>query len=148
MHFCVISARRATKPAGIRDIFGVQSQLLAAGVSPTWYVDEASLKDYQALGLQAVCGGKLTPSRNKALNDAAKKKKLCVQLSDDISAWEYRHGDRAAERSDAAANAAHAAAERFVVSPVAAAQFLVAKMRASAGPKLAGTSDAHAENSW
>lgn len=115
---------------------------MAAGASPTWYVDEASLKDYQALGLQAVCGGKLTPARNKALDDAVKQKKICVQISDDIAAWEYRHGDRAADRSDEAANAAHAAAECFVLSPVAAAQFMVSKMRASPSsprPKLAGT---------
>ena len=28
-------------------------------------------EDYKALGLKAVVGGKLTPSRNKALDDAA-----------------------------------------------------------------------------
>ena len=29
------------------------------------------MEDYKALGLKAVVGGKLTPSRNKALEDAA-----------------------------------------------------------------------------
>lgn len=134
-HFGVVSARRATKPEGVRDIFMVQSQLLEAGVTPTWYVDEASLKDYRALGLRAVVGGKLTAARNKALHDARTKGKACVQLSDDISAWEYRDGPRAKDRTDDAVNAAFAAARRYVVSPVAAARFILAKMRAAAEPR-------------
>jgi len=140
-HFCIVSARRATKVEGIRDIFMVQSQLLDAGVTPTWYVDAESLKDYRALGLKAVVGGKLTPSRNKALKDANRMGKACVQLSDDISAWEYRHGKRATSKTDDACNAAHAAAKRYVVSPVAAAQFICAKMRGCTEekkPKLGG----------
>jgi len=134
-HFCIVSARRATKVEGVRDIFMVQTQLVEAGVTPTWYVDAESLKDYQALGLRAVVGGKLTPSRNRALKDAKSKGKVCVQLSDDISAWEYRAGNKAAERTDDAVNAAHAAAKRFIVSPVAAARFMLAKMRSVEGPK-------------
>jgi hypothetical protein len=134
-HFCVISGRRATKLEGIRDIFCVQSQLLDAGVTPTWYVDEASLQDYRGLGLKAVVGGKLTPARNKALEDARRLGKICVQISDDISAWEYRHGKMAAERTDDAMNAAWKKAQRFIVSPVAAARFLLAKMRGVDGPK-------------
>jgi hypothetical protein len=138
-HFCVVSARRATKLEGIRDIFMVQSQLVDAGVTPTWYVDEQSLKDYQKLGLKAVVGGKLTAARNKALLDARKKGKVCVQLSDDISAWEYRFGKRAENRTDEALNAAHAAAKRFIISPVAAARFILAKMRADEDkPQLGG----------
>ncbi|CAE7610369.1 unnamed protein product, partial [Symbiodinium pilosum] len=138
-HFAVVSARRATKLEGVRDIVSVQMQLQEAGVTPTWYVDAESLEDYKALGLKAVVGGKLTPSRNKALNDAAASKKICVQLSDDISAWEYRHGKKAAERTDDAMNQAYAAARRFIVTPVAAARFIVAKMRASdEKPKLGG----------
>eukprot|EP00931_Biecheleriopsis_adriatica_P119373 TRINITY_DN94601_c0_g1_i1.p1 TRINITY_DN94601_c0_g1~~TRINITY_DN94601_c0_g1_i1.p1 ORF type:complete len:608 (-),score=165.05 TRINITY_DN94601_c0_g1_i1:51-1874(-) len=134
-HFCVVSARRATKLEGVRDIFMVQTQLIEAGVTPTWYVDADSLKDYQALGLRAVVGGKLTPSRNKALKDAKSKGKVCVQLSDDISAWEYREGEKATERTDDAVNAAHAAARRYIVSPVAAARFMLAKMRSADSPK-------------
>ncbi|CAJ1343759.1 unnamed protein product [Effrenium voratum] len=138
-HFCVVSARRATKLEGVRDIFTVQTQLVEAGVKPTWYVDEESLAQYKALGLHAVVGGKLTQARNKALEDAKSSGKICVQLSDDISAWEYRHGERASEKNDKAANAAHAAARRFIVTPVAAARFIAAKMRASAEkPKLGG----------
>ena len=51
--FCVVSVRRAKKLKGIREIFTVQCQFEAAGITPTWYVDEESLKDYQALGLKA-----------------------------------------------------------------------------------------------
>ncbi|CAE8589110.1 unnamed protein product, partial [Polarella glacialis] len=140
-HFCVVSARRATKIEGVRDIFMVQSQLLEAGVTPTWYVDEDSVGDYKALGLKAVVGGKLTPSRNKALEDARRLNKVCVQVSDDISAWEYRDGEKAAARDDTLMNAAHAAAKRLIVSPVAAASFILAKMRGvpeDRKPKLGG----------
>jgi len=108
---------------------------MEAGVTPTWYVDEASLKDYRALGLKAVVGGKLTAARNKCLKDASRLGKVCVQVSDDISAWEYRHGKRAKQRSDDLQNAAHAAAQRYIVSPVAAARFILAKMRGALGPK-------------
>lgn len=138
-HFCVVSARRATKLEGVRDIVAVQTQLQEAGITPTWYVDAESLEDYKALGLKALVGGKLTPSRNKALDDAAARKKICVQMSDDIAAWEYRHGERASNKTDDAMNKAHALAQRFIVTPVAAARFIVAKMRASPDkPKLGG----------
>merc|ERR1719174_2726818 len=113
----------------------VQTQLVDAGATPTWYVDEDSLKDYQALGLKAVVGGKLTAARNKALQDAHRLGKVCVQCSDDISAWEYREGANVKVRSDDAMNAAHAAAQRFIVPPVAAARLILAKMRAADGPK-------------
>jgi len=106
-----------------------------AGVTPTWYVDADSLQDYKSLGLQAVVGGKLTPSRNKALKDARSKGKVCVQVSDDISAWEYRDGKKATERTDDAVNAAHHKARRYIVSPVAAARFILAKMRSAENPK-------------
>lgn len=140
LHVGIVSARRATKLEGVRDILMVQSQFEEAGLSPTWYVDEASLKDYKALGLTAVVGGKLTPSRNKALADAKKLGKVCVQASDDITAWEYRDGESAKVRTDDAMNAAHAAAKRLIISPVAAARFMVAKMRGCEGakPKLGG----------
>merc|ERR1712050_398481 len=114
---------------------GVQTQLVEAGTTPTWYVDQESLQDYQALGLKAVVGGKLTEARNKALQDARKLGKVCVQVSDDISAWEYREGKPAKERSDDANNAAHAAARRYIITPVAAAKFITAKMRSADDPK-------------
>jgi len=134
-HFCIVSARRATSLQGVQDIFMVESQFKEAGVTPTWYVDEGSLKDYRKLGLKAVVGGKLTAARNKCLKDASRMGKVCVQASDDISAWEYRHGPRAAERTDDAVNKAYAMAQRFILSPVASARFILAKMRAAPGDK-------------
>lgn len=80
-------------------------------------------------------GGKLTAARNKALKDASRMGKACVQASDDISAWEYRHGKQAKERTDDAVNKAHAAAKRYILSPVAAARFILAKMRGADGDK-------------
>mmetsp|Transcript_60640 Transcript_60640/g.130146 ORF Transcript_60640/g.130146 Transcript_60640/m.130146 type:complete len:501 (-) Transcript_60640:185-1687(-) len=141
LHFCIISARRASSIDGMKSIAGVQAAFMSAKVVPTWYVDEASLEDYRGLGLKAVVGGKLTPSRNKALHDAFRMKKACVQVSDDISTWEYRHGPQAESRDDDACNAAYEAAKQYVVSPVAAARFILAKMRGvSEGvpPKLGG----------
>jgi len=142
IHFCVVSARRADKPEGLKDIATTQALLKCGGAEATWYVDAESLADYKKLGLKAVIGGKLTPSRNKALEDARKQGKYCVQLSDDIGWYEYMHGKTAVEKGDDACNAAYAAATRFSVSPVAAARFLIAKMRgattAKCGPKLAG----------
>ena len=138
-HFCVVSARRAGKVEGVKDIFTVQTQLLEAEVTPTWYVDEDSLEEYRSLGLKAVVGGKLTPARNKALDDANKAHKICVQMSDDISGWEYRDGPRASSRDDRELNEAWAQARRLLVSPVTAARFIVAKMRAAPEkPKLGG----------
>lgn len=142
-HFAVVSARRASKPEGVADIFTVELKCKEAGVTPTWYVDKDSLQDYRRLGLNAVVGGKLTEARNKALTDASKKGKLCVQVSDDISMWQYTHGKPAAVRGDDEMNLAHKIAHRFVVSPVAAAKFIAAKMRGAVtkdgrGPKLGG----------
>ena len=129
LHFCVISARRASSFPGLGDVFVVQRQLQEAGVDPTWYVDAESVTDYRALGFKVKVGGKLTESRNKALQDAKKLGKVCVQLSDDISGWVYMDGPQAKERTDDACNAAHSAARRIVCSPLAAARFMLAKMR-------------------
>lgn len=139
-HFCVISGRRASKLEGIRDIYTVHRQFKDAGVTETWYVDAESVQDYKKLGLKVVVGGKLTEARNKALDDAAKLGKICVQASDDISAWVYREGPNAKDRTDDALNAAHNAAVRYIVTPVAAARFILAKMRGVEGkqPKLGG----------
>eukprot|EP00746_Dinoflagellata_sp_MGD_P004723 gnl/MRDRNA2_/MRDRNA2_109134_c0_seq1.p1 gnl/MRDRNA2_/MRDRNA2_109134_c0~~gnl/MRDRNA2_/MRDRNA2_109134_c0_seq1.p1 ORF type:complete len:661 (+),score=170.52 gnl/MRDRNA2_/MRDRNA2_109134_c0_seq1:91-1983(+) len=134
-HFAVVSARRAKDLKGVQDIYTVQSLIEHGGVTPTWYVDDNSVDDYKALGLQVVKGGKLTPSRNMALKDAAAKGKICVQVSDDISVWEYRDGKRATEKGDDAVNAAHKKSKRYIISPVAAAQFVIAKMRSAEGPK-------------
>lgn len=140
LHVGIVSARRASKLEGVRDICMVQCQFEEAGVCPTWYVDAESLTAYKALGLKAVVGGKLTAARNKALSDAKRLGKVCVQVSDDISMWEYRDGAPAKQRTDDACNKAHAAARRLIVSPVTAARFIVAKMRGaeSPNPKLGG----------
>jgi len=127
-HFCVISARRTNTPEGVKDVLNVESQFKAMGVQPTWYVDEASLQGYQGLGLTAIVGGKLIPARNLALEDASAVGKVCVQVSDDIARWDYYSGDDK-QKTLAEANAAAKRAERYQVSPVAAAQFILAKMR-------------------
>jgi len=145
-HFGVISARRASGLSGIRGIVNVQSRLLAAGIRPRWYVDGPSLGDYKQLGLDAVIGGKLTPSRNRALRDASKLKKACVQISDDVSGWEFLNSDLDATALRRIGNAemirqANAAktSSQIAVSPLAAARFLLAKMRAAEGqPHLGG----------
>lgn len=128
-HFCIVSARRAQCPDGARDIAIVQNAFVSAGVTPTWYVDADSLAAYRALGLKAVVGGKLTPARNLALSDAKRQNKVCVQCSDDISLWDYMEGKPAKSRTMSGLNAAHEAATRYLVSPVAAARFILAKMR-------------------
>jgi len=142
LHFCVVSARRTSSGEGLRDIATVQAKFQLCGVKPTWYVDKESLGEYRKLGLDAVVGGKLTEARNLCLVDAAKKGKACVQVSDDITRWEYFEGPGAQERTDDAVNAAHAAAKVHTISPVAAARFLLAKLRstgsASSRPQLAG----------
>eukprot|EP00927_Polykrikos_kofoidii_P023440 TRINITY_DN21604_c0_g1_i2.p1 TRINITY_DN21604_c0_g1~~TRINITY_DN21604_c0_g1_i2.p1 ORF type:complete len:546 (+),score=112.83 TRINITY_DN21604_c0_g1_i2:32-1639(+) len=144
LHFAVISARRAGDAQGIRGLVRVQGHLLAAGVSPRWYVDEASVEDYRRLGLDAVVGGKLTPSRNMALRDAEEQKKACVQISDDIAGWQYTPGEigpgLVGGQKLQAANVI-AQNQRLEISPVAAARFLLAKMRGCEGeeqPRLGG----------
>jgi len=140
IHFCVVSARRTQTPQGVSDIAGVVAAFRSQGVEPTWYVDAESVEDYRKIGLKAVVGGKLTPARNKALDDAMKLKKACVQCSDDIAHWNYHQGEMSKSRTDEALNAAYAKAHRHVLSPVAAAQFMLAKMRATTGqrPRLGG----------
>jgi len=142
-HFCVISARRTNTHEGLMGIATVQAQFEVCNVHPTWYVDRESLNEYKKLGLKAVVGGKLVEARNKALRDAENLGKVCVQVSDDISAWEYHDGKQAKDRSDEAANAAYAAATCHVLSPVSAARFMLAKMRSldngnGRRPRLAG----------
>mmetsp|Transcript_10422 Transcript_10422/g.28993 ORF Transcript_10422/g.28993 Transcript_10422/m.28993 type:complete len:445 (-) Transcript_10422:221-1555(-) len=141
-HFAVISARRAEDLRGIRNIVGVQAQLTACGVQPVWYVDAPSLKAYRNLGLTAVVGGKLVPARNKALDEARSVGKVCVQLSDDISHWDYLKGREDGNVGIAAGNEAAKAAARLRVSPLAATRFILAKMRGvpdgQPRPKLGG----------
>lgn len=139
IHFCVISGMRTRTAEGIRDIMNTQAMFKAAGVAPKWYVDTKSVPDYCKLGLDACNGGKLIPARNVALDDACKMNKACCQISDDIARWEFFNGDEVGARGDAAANAAWRRAERYQVSPVAAARYILTKIRAcKLRPKLGG----------
>lgn len=141
-HFCIMSFCRAQTVEGSRDIVAVNNAFKSAGVTPTWYVDAESVKDYIALGLHAVVGGKLTTARNMSLKDAKKKGKVCVQSSDDISSWEYCAGEQANDpRADDVSNVASDGSTRHIVSPVGVARFIVAKMRCaeeSKKPQLGG----------
>lgn len=146
LHFCVVSARRATERTGIRGIVNVQSQFLKSGASPTYYVDNESVEEYKKIGLEHVkAGGKLTPARNMALRDAEKAGKACVQVSDDISRWEYHKGSlgdlKGFDGSEklAKANKAVRSKDRIVISPVAAAKYLLARMRGKAPPGRGAT---------
>jgi len=141
-HFGVVSARRANCERGIEDIMVVDAHFRIAGVRATWYVDADSLKDYRKLGLDAVVGGKLTPARNMILNDAAKKGRVAVEVSDDISRWTYYDVSKQDLRGQTTfdkANQALAGTNKCVITPLAAAQWMLAKMRSSPDkPKLAG----------
>lgn len=153
LYFAVVSARRASCESGLRDLVTVQAQLAAGNATPTWYVDKESAASYQRLGLNVKVGGKLVPSRNLALADAARSKQFCVQVSDDIRTWVYYKGALGSQPDLNAGNEAARKAVCFRISPVAAARYLVARMRSAqaeagsaktraggkaVGPRLAG----------
>lgn len=145
LHVAVISARRASDAKSLKTICEVQSKLVAGGASPVWYVDKPSLAAYRKVGLNAKVGGKLVPARNMALQDAKRLRKPCVQVSDDIKGWIYYAGDlnaksylASAENALQAGNEAARQSDDLHVSPAAAARFLLAKLRAAKGPRLAG----------
>lgn len=141
IHFCVISARRTSEPQGIKRCMVVQESFKAAGIKPRWYVDAKSLDNYRRLGLDAVAdGGSLVGARNKALTDAKALGKACCEVSDDISKWFYYGSlEQTVTRDDDEANRLARRARRLIISPVAAARFILARMRASeAAPKLGG----------
>ncbi|CAE8644459.1 unnamed protein product [Polarella glacialis] len=145
LHVAVISARRASDAKSIKTLCNLQAQLTAGGASPVWYVDKPSLAAYKRIGLNARVGGKLVPARNLALEDAKRLKKACVQVSDDIQGWTYLGGKLNSKAYlDSSANALQAGneaarhADELAISPVAAASFLLAKLRAAGTPKLAG----------
>jgi len=141
-HFGVVSARRANEERGIHDLMIVDAHFRIAGIRATWYVDAESLPDYLKLGLDAVVGGKLTPARNTILKTAAKKGQVAVEVSDDIGKWLYydvSKQDLRGQKDFAKANKAVAGARTHAITPLAAAQFMLAKMRSSPlKPKLAG----------
>jgi len=107
-----------------------------------WYVDEASLEDYRKLGVNAKVGGKLCPARNMVLDDAKKKKLVAVEVSDDIGKWVYydcEKVDNSGQKDFKVLNNALLGTKKHIVSPLAAAQYILAKMRADPEtPKLGG----------
>jgi len=141
-HFGVVSARRATIESGQIDILTVEAHFKQVGIKPVWYVDKDSLPAYQKLGLDAKVGGKLCPARNMILDDAKKMGKVAVEVSDDIGKWLYydcAKQDFSGETSMASRNKALLGTKKHSVSPLAAAQFILAKMRADpARPHLGG----------
>jgi hypothetical protein len=142
IHFCVISARRTSELASIRSCMIVQESFKAAGITPRWYVDKKSLESYRRLGFDAVFdGGSLCSARNKALDDAKKLGKACCECSDDIRKWWYYSSlDHSIVKGDEdEANRIARSARPATVSPVAAARFMLARMRADPQkPKLGG----------
>mmetsp|Transcript_8925 Transcript_8925/g.15760 ORF Transcript_8925/g.15760 Transcript_8925/m.15760 type:complete len:584 (-) Transcript_8925:73-1824(-) len=140
--FAVVSARRANNESGQHDIMVIEGHFKQVGVKPVWYVDAESLEDYKKMGLHAKVGGKLTPARNMALDDAKKQNRVCVQVSDDISKWIYYDCDKQNFKGEAGftkANKALLGVKKHIVSPLAAAQFILAKMRADPDkPQLGG----------
>lgn len=140
--FGIVSARRATTESGQHDIMIIEGHFKQVGVKPMWYVDADSLQDYKNMGLDAKVGGKLTPARNMALDDAQKQGRVCVQVSDDISKWIYYDCEKQnfkGETGFTKANKALLGVKKHIVSPLAAAQFILAKMRSDpAKPHLGG----------
>jgi len=141
-HFGVVSARRATCESGQHDIMVIEGHFKQVGIQPVWYVDEGSLQDYKKLGLNAKVGGKLTPARNMILDDAKARRKVAVEISDDISKWLYLDCEKQDFRGQIGfekANKALVGTRKHCVSPLAAAQFMLAKMRADPDkPHLGG----------
>jgi len=129
IHFTVVSGFRTRSVEGITDILRIQKLYNDAGVVPTWYVDNECPEEYRKLGLQVVKAGKLIPSRNKALEEAFAVGKACVQTSDDIGSW-HLVCDSTRYHTDDGANAAFKRSDKLLVSPVAAARYMLAKMRA------------------
>mmetsp|Transcript_68109 Transcript_68109/g.142262 ORF Transcript_68109/g.142262 Transcript_68109/m.142262 type:complete len:474 (-) Transcript_68109:324-1745(-) len=153
IHFCVISARRTRTSLGIKGCMVVHESLKAGGVKAKWYVDKGSLEQYRRLGFDAVeDGGSLCAARNKALKEARKLNKACCEISDDISRWVYYGAlEKTVIKDESEANRLTKRCRKLQVSPVAAARFLLARLRAAqqrnvqhdgknvtGGPKLAG----------
>lgn len=141
-HFGVVSGKRANIESGQHDIMIVEGHFQQVGIKPTWYVDQESLEDYKKLGLNCKVGGKLVPARNMVLDDAKAKRRVAVEISDDISKWVYFDCDKqnySGQTDFSKANKDILGIPKHSVSPLAAAQFILAKMRADPGkPKLGG----------
>merc|ERR1719230_882231 len=141
-HFGVVSGKRANIESGQHDIMVVEGHFKQVGIKPTWYVDAESLEDYKKLGLNCKVGGKLVPARNMVLDDARKKGLVAVEISDDISKWIYYDCGKQCYKGESdfkQQNKDLLGVPKHCVSPLAAAQFVLAKMRADPDkPKLGG----------
>jgi len=141
-HFGVVSGKRATIESGQHDIMIVEGHFKLVGITPTWYVDAESFEDYKKLGLKCKVGGKLCPARNMILNDAKKLGKVAVEISDDIGRWLYYNVSKqnySGETDFTKRNTDLVGVPKHVVSPLAAAQFILAKMRSDPDkPRLGG----------
>jgi hypothetical protein len=141
-HFGVVSGKRATIESGQHDIMIVEGHFQLVGITPTWYVDAESFEDYKKLGLKCKVGGKLCPARNMILNDAKARGKVAVEISDDIGRWIYYDVEKqnySGEVDFKKQNKDLLGVPKHGVSPLAAAQFILAKMRSDPDkPKLGG----------
>lgn len=71
----IISHQRSANVKKMQDLIG----------AVTWVVGEGESEAYKAAGaIRVIEGGRLTPSRNAALEDAFKLGFPCIQLSDDL----------------------------------------------------------------
>jgi hypothetical protein len=141
-HFGVVSGKRANIESGQIDIMIVETHFKLVGITPTWYVDAESFEDYKKMGLKCKVGGKLCPARNMILNDAKARGKVAVEISDDIGKWIYYNVGKqnySGQTDFKKANNDLLGAPKHVVSPLAAAQFILAKMRSDPDkPRLGG----------
>lgn len=81
IHVAVISHARPHSVAKMQELVDVDL---------TWYVGHGEGKEYMEAGAKHVIeSGGLCPSRNRALRDAFRQGKTCVQLSDDLSAVKF-----------------------------------------------------------
>jgi len=141
-HFGVVSGKRANIETGQQDIMIVEGHFKLVGITPTWYVDAESFEDYKKLGLKCKVGGKLCPARNMILDDAKKLGKVAVEISDDIGKWIYYDVSKqnySGQTDFKKANNDLLGVPKHTISPLAAAQFILAKMRSDPEkPRLGG----------
>lgn len=77
-HFAVISHNRTENIKKIEEITGLAKKLV-------WYVGEGEKKAYREIAQgEVIEGGKLVPSRNKALQIANAEGKYCLMMDDDL----------------------------------------------------------------
>ncbi len=85
IHFAVISHKRSQN---------IQKMEQLTDVDLTWYVGEDEKEDYASVKGKVIEGGKLVPSRNKALDTAFNQKKYCCMIDDDLQVCEWINDDK------------------------------------------------------